>query len=253
MTPVLAWSSAAVLALVGWRIGWLTPHGAAAAVLVGGTVFWRAGIPGAALLALFFASSSALTGVGRARQNSTETARNARQVLANGGCAAVGAFLVPVAPQFGWPILAGALNAAMADTWATEVGTAFSTQARLITNGRPVPAGTSGGVSLVGTSGGLCGAVLFATLTLVVGSSWPLMTGSLLGGTSGLLVDSLLGATVQARFYCEHCNTLSERGRHHCGEAGRYAGGWAWLDNDGVNFFATAVGAAVAVAWSQLW
>lgn len=242
-----------MLALAGWRIGWLTPRGAAAAVLVGGTVFSQAGLRGAALLALFFVSSSALTAVGRTRQDRTEAARNARQVLANGGCAAVGAFLVPVAPHFGWPILTGALNAAMADTWATEVGTVWSREARLITNGRPVPAGTSGGVSLVGTGGGLCGAVLFAGVTVLVGLSWPLTTGSLLGGASGMLVDSLLGATVQGRFYCEHCNTVSERRWHHCGKAGRYHGGWAWLDNDGVNFLATGAGAALAVAWFQLW
>src|SRR5438093_5230732 len=46
---------------------------------------------------------------------------------------------------------AGALAAAAADTWATEIG-AFSPFApRLITSGRQVPRGTSGGITVLGS------------------------------------------------------------------------------------------------------
>jgi uncharacterized membrane protein len=62
-----------------------------------------------------------------------------------------------------------------------------------------------------------------------------------------MLGDSLLGATVQARYRCRRCGAPAE-GAAHCGEPAQHAGGLAWLDNDGVNLAATSAGALVAAA-----
>ncbi|GBD32231.1 hypothetical protein HRbin33_01195 [bacterium HR33] len=254
MTSLAAFGAAGLLALAGWRIGWLTPGGAAAGWLIGGTVFWRAGPVGAVLLGTFFISANLLGNL-RARGGRKRTAatRDARQVLANGTWAALGTLILPAAPALGWATFAGALNAAQADTWATELGIARSATARLITSGRPVPAGTSGAVTLAGTLGGVSGAILLSGIAFSLGLSLSLASGALLGGIAGMLADSLLGATAQGRFYCEVCQAISERRRHLCGRTGRWEGGLRWLDNDGVNFLATAVGAATAVAWARLW
>ena len=93
-------------------MSWLTADGLAAALAVGGAVAVGLGWRGAVLLLAFFVSGSVLTRLaGDPPEGSA--ARNARQVVANGGAAAAAALLGS------WPVAAGALAAATADTWAT--------------------------------------------------------------------------------------------------------------------------------------
>ena len=102
------------------------------------------------VLLAFFVSSSLLS--------TKQARRNERQVLANGGIAALAAL------TGNWTSFAGALAAANADTWATEIGRFSPTSPRLITNGARVPAGTDGGMTLLGTTAGIAGAGLIAAL-----------------------------------------------------------------------------------------
>jgi len=60
-----------------------------------------------------------------------------------------------------------------------------------------------------------------------------------------MLVDSLLGATVQGVYECPQCAARSEREGTVCHEPVRLIRGWRWLDNDAVNLAATLAGAAV--------
>ena len=65
---------------------------------------------------------------------------------------------------------AGAIAAATADTWSTEIGTVLGgTPRHLITTGREVPPGTSGGVTIAGTLSGLTGSVLAARVACMHG------------------------------------------------------------------------------------
>lgn len=146
------------------------------------------------------------------------TARNERQVIANGGVAALAAL------AGSWIAFAGALCAATADTWATEIGRHSRTPPRLITNGSPVPAGTDGGMTVLGTVGGIAGAGFIAALAMGLGPrGLGLGPGVIVAvaGIIGMVLDSLLGATVQGKV--------------------------PWMDNDAVNFAATLTGAACAV------
>ena len=68
----------------------------------------------------------------------------------------------------------------------------------------------------------------------------------LAGGIAGSLADSLLGAGLQQKRWCDRCNAATERAVHTCGAATRKIGGLTWLDNDAVNAACTVVGAAVA-------
>jgi len=151
----------------------------------------------------FFVSSSLL---------SRKTTRNHKQVLANGGVAALAAL------AGSWSAFAGALAAATADTWASEIGRHSRTSPRLITNGTPVPAGTDGGMTLLGTTAGIAGAGLIAALSYVLGQRGAQAIA--IAGSLGMMADSLLGATVQGKA--------------------------RWMDNDAVNLAATLAGAAFA-------
>jgi uncharacterized protein (TIGR00297 family) len=218
---------------------WLSPGGAVAALVVGALVVIGTGWAGLTLLGAFFLSSTLLTpGGGR---------RRAIQVVANGGVAAVAALLTRVHPASS-AAFAGALAAAAADTWSTEIGARSRRGPRLITTGRPVTAGTSGGVTWLGTAAGAAGAAFVAGgaawLAIVPGGS-AVMVG--VGGLAGGLADSLLGATLQARYRCATCGTAGESPRPCCGATPALAGGLRWMTNDTVNMLATVAGAAVAL------
>lgn len=284
MSPIAAFAAASVIAVLAWRGRALTHTGAAAAWLVGGLLLTAAGWPAAAILLVFFVGSSLvgrLIGRPTALDAKGET-RDARQVLANGGFATVGAWIgaqrgdLPLAL---W-LEAAALAAAAADTWATAWGTSGSAEPRHIVTGRRVPRGASGGITLRGTLGGVLGALgvaitaawavpaagaaraeaesgparLGGALAEMIGLREfdPLRIGAalVLVGVLGMLLDSLIGATLQARFRCEACSTDTESSAHRCGAAARPTGGVPWLTNDGVNALAT--GAALVLGW-MLW
>jgi uncharacterized protein (TIGR00297 family) len=253
----------AAAVLIGWRAGALTGGGAITAAAVGLVILLAGGAPWAVVLIWVFVSSSLLSRLGRRAKAERELAkgprRDAVQVLANTGWGAMLAILSLWNPPFVlFASFAGAMAAVTADTWATEVGTLSRGWPRLITSGRKVPTGTSGAVSVIGTLATVLGGVtvgLLAGGTLAVASGDVLSPGGLLrwaalglvAGLAGSLVDSLLGATVQAAYHCPECDKPSERREHTCGTECEVVKGWGWLDNDGVNAIASVVGSVVGL------
>jgi len=256
-----------VIALVAFRKQALTASGAAAAILVGTSTFGFGGWAWGLVLVAFFALSSALSRYRSADKKRLAdnflkgSRRDPAQVLANGGLAAIVSVLYFSHPT---PALLaaflGAVATVNADTWATEIGVLSPVAPRLIITGRRVPAGTSGGVTWLGTSASILGALfigLVGYLLLCVDSmavecsplqlSWIIPT-ALVSGLLGSLFDSLLGATVQGIYYCAACETETEKQIHGCGLRTTHLRGWRWLNNDAVNFVSSVAGAAVAVA-----
>jgi len=249
---------AALLALAARHARSLAPTGAWTAVLVG-TLATAAGWTWCALLLAFFVSSSWLSRW-REREKTSRTSgvvekggeRDAWQVLANGGVFALCAIGALVAPSPWWLVAGGgALAAAASDTWATEVGTAIGGVPYRVLGWRPVPAGTSGAVTVAGSIAMLAGGAFVGTIGWLGGLAVQEAFAVGTGGVAGALADTLVGATVQARRWCPRCHEATERRRHDCGVATEVRGGWARMDNDAVNLTSTVVGAAVAVgaAW----
>ena len=250
--------------------GALTPTGAAAAGLVGGLTYGLGGLGPSILLLAFFVSSSLLSRVGsRAKEQLAGRTmkgnrRDGGQVLANGFLPAILATGYGLAGQLSWLVgISGALAAANADTWATELGVLATRRPRLITNWRPVDRGTSGAVSLQGSLAALGGSLLIGLLGAGVvefGLRLPgrvslgLAASAAVGGLVGAFSDSLLGATLQASYRCPNCNQETERHPlHTCGAMTVPVGGWRWLGNDQVNLLASAAGGIVSVTvWSGI-
>jgi uncharacterized membrane protein len=107
-----------------------------------------------------------------------------------------------------------------------------------------VAVGTSGGVTLLGTLGGGAGAVIIAMLTRAAHAPAP-VTWITTAGVAGMLVDSALGASVQARFACAVCGQTVET-RRHCASPAVHVRGLRWMTNDTVNVLGTGAGAAIA-------
>lgn len=230
----------------------LSPSGAAVALVVG-TICAAAGWGWAVLLATFFVSASVLSLNGRSlRAERTRgmiekgDERDAWQVVANGGFFAALAFLSLLLPSPLWLAAgAGAIATATADTWATEVGTLAKRPPRLITTREQVPVGTSGAVTWRGTLAGIIGAVCIAVVALLVGWGGRAALAAIAGGIAGSLLDSIFGATVQRRQWCERCDKPTERLVHSCGTMTQRRGGVGWVGNDMINVLASLTGALV--------
>jgi uncharacterized protein (TIGR00297 family) len=223
---------------------------------VGTLILYGSGWNGGAVLAAFFIGSNLVSRLGpkppSAPLEAKPDRRDAWQVYANGGPAALGALLGRVDGTLGLWVLTASLAAAAADTWATAVGTRSPTVPRLLGVGARVPAGTNGGMTLVGSLAALIGAFTVATAgALAAGRLWLLPLATLVG-FAGMAVDSLAGATIQGRFFCAVCNKSSEWRVHNCGTRTEPQGGLTWVNNDAVNLLATAL-AAVAALFMGRW
>ncbi len=259
----------ALIAWLAYRRGALTQSGAAGAILTGTIIFGFGGWDWGLLLIAFFVSSSLLTRYKEtakaqvADQFAKGGPRDLWQALANGGLAALIALGFGLTGGTHWLLLfafVGAMAEANADTWATELGVLSPETPRMITTGKPVAPGTSGGVTWDGTGAALAGAALIGGLAMLfrwIGKTPSNVTVMLLpigalAGMIGSLVDSLLGATVQGIYYCDTCGKETERELHRCGNRTRRVRGWRVLNNDRVNWIGTLSGAAVAAGLSLL-
>ncbi len=237
----------------------LTTDGAIAAFAVGTLIAVAGGWWWGCLLGLFFLSSSLLSrrnqrGIGQAAVAVRGSRRDATQVLANGGVPAFIAALSALASSDPRSILfaafAGGIAAANADTWATELGAGSRRPPHLLIGWRPVPVGTSGGVTWRGSVASLLGALLIAVVAAIgagfgwaPGSAASLLVGGTIAGAAGSLADSLLGATLQAAYRCPLCGQPTERRSHCRGTPTMLERGLPIVTNDLVNLAAVLIGA----------
>ena len=248
---------AVIIAYLAYRAHSLDKSGALAATVVGTIIFGLGGFSWAVLLMLFFITSSGLSRMFKKRKQGLDEKfskgheRDAGQVFGNGGLATAFVLVHFLFPEstVGWVGFAAALAAVNADTWATELGVLNPTPPRMITDLRKrVEKGTSGGVSLFGTLASLMGAAVIALPASLMTDNWSLLPLITASGLAGSLFDSLLGATVQAMYYCPTDKKETEKHPlHTCGTETVHIRGWKWLDNDWVNFACGAAGVVVAL------
>lgn len=245
---------ALLVGIASLRARFITPGGVALMTLIGFTTFGLGGPAWAFPIFAFFLPSSLITRMGKNRKkNLTQLhqkggRRDAGQVLANGGVAGLLALIYFIYPHPGfYTAYLASLGAAAADTWSAETGVLGPERPRLITTWRVVEPGVSGGITLLGSIGGMVGA------SIVYGSAMPfvpfLWDGGLFGlvllcALAGNIADSLLGATLQEKRLCVVCAHITER-KQHCEQPTQLSGGLGGFDNDIVNLLCTAVGAAL--------
>ncbi len=263
----------AVIAYLAYRRGSLSNSGAVGALIVGTLIFGLGGWVWGVMLAVFFVSSSFLSHFKEREKAAVAEKfekghrRDMGQAFANGGLGALIAVLSAIAPgSAGAPdlwffLFLGVMATVTADTWATELGTLSKAAPRLITNGRPVEVGASGGVSPLGTSVSFGGGLLIGLTAGLFGAIAGLHPWSaapviaLIGafsGAAGSLIDSLMGATIQQIYYCDTCRKETERKLHRCGTVTRSLRGWSWLNNDLVNLISSLGGGLVAALLATL-
>ncbi|MBI9043010.1 MAG: DUF92 domain-containing protein [Anaerolineaceae bacterium] len=246
----LGFFGAVLIAWASWKTQALSNSGALAALIMGTIVFGLGGLPWALILLVFFISSSALSRFFKKKKAKVEekfsksSRRDIGQVWANGGIATLFVIIFVFYPSASWTwwAFSAAFAAVNADTWATELGVLSKKTPGMITTWKLVDPGTSGGVTLLGTSASLAGSALIGVLAVTL-SPYPFIINGLisfliitLAGLAGSLVDSLLGGTIQAIYYCPKCQKETERHPEHlCGHATTFNRGWTFMNNDWVN------------------
>lgn len=253
------------LALFSVKVKFLNNSGATATFLLGTTIFGIGGIAWTVPMLTFYLLSSVLSKLGKKRKAKFDlvfekgSQRDAGQVYANGGIAWI---LMIVFSLTGQPAVffayLGTLAAVQADTWATEIGTMWpNPKAWLVTSFKEVPVGTSGGVSVPGTSGAFIGSLFICTSALLINVGWlyefGVLPSLLLIGFSGLaasLVDSFFGATVQAQYFDPIREKVTERTHSVAADGSlvenRLLKGVPFVNNDLVNTLCAISGSALA-------
>jgi uncharacterized protein (TIGR00297 family) len=223
-----------IIAVASYLARFLTLSGSLAtfvlAVIIYGIGGWQWTVP----ILIFFVLSSFLSKYGRSRKEVFE------QVFDKSSTRDWGQVLYDF-----YPLYLGALAAVTADTWGTEIGVLTKGKTISVLTLKSVEPGTSGGISEYGSVGGAIGAAVVA----LSGYPWytELRTTAIVvvSGVAGSLIDSLLGATLQAQFKCEICGKVTER-KTHCGLTTELSRGTRWIGNDVVNGMCALVGALVA-------
>lgn len=257
-----AFVPAALIALISFRLRALNFSGAVGLILVGTIVFGLGGIVFAAPLIVFFVTSSLLSlfksgGKDKAILETGKTGpRDIWQVLANGSIATLAVVTHFITGNNLWyPVYLAAVAEAAADTWATEIGLLSNHKPLSIISFREMEPGRSGGITFLGTAFSLSGAILIIIsglicMRIVSGGlvfAFDLWIAAAIAGWIGALFDSVLGATVQARFRCPECGKITEK-TLHCQRKTMLFQGSRLINNDMVNFISTLFAALLMLA-----
>ncbi|PJJ83927.1 DUF92 domain-containing protein [Mucilaginibacter auburnensis] len=185
--------------------GKLTMAGSITGAVTGLVIFKGAGLSCFLMLTSFFVLGSAATKWKRDKKavmNATDAhqgRRTAAQVVANSGVAVLLSLYALWKPDeliIIQLMIAGSFAAATADTLSSELGTVYGKRFYNVISFNKETAGLDGVVSLEGTLIGIVGAFIITAVNSFF-SGWSNLLCIVIGGFTGNLVDSILGATLE--------------------------------------------------------
>ncbi|MFM7310962.1 MAG: DUF92 domain-containing protein [Flavobacteriales bacterium] len=164
--------------------------------------------------------------------------RNATQAFANLGVAFVLAFLSGVLNCTDMLFYAlGAIAAANADTWASEIGVLSRSKPKYLLSRQVVDAGLSGGVTALGIFASIAGSACIAAIYFLFSHNLTLTLIIWMAGFIGSIMDSLLGELIQVK-YKTQSGLVTE-----IQQQGATFKGMPYVNNDTVNFICSLTGA----------
>jgi uncharacterized protein (TIGR00297 family) len=192
------------------KFGKLDVAGALTGGVIGFLIYLGAGFTGIVMIGTFFILGTAATSWKIRLKQQLHLAekekgkRNASQVIANGGIAALTGLLIvlfPLHKAVFSVMMAASLASATADTLSSEMGNLYGRRYYNILDFREDKRGLDGVVSLEGTLFGAGGSVVIA-LIYALGFSWGIAVWIIIvAGVLGNIIDSILGATLQRQHF----------------------------------------------------
>jgi len=277
---LLALTLSIPIGYIAYKRHGLSLSGAITAIIIAIAVFltgWQTFL----IFLVFFLSSTLLTKwryMIKEKKQAAEVGRGRgwKQVIGAGGIASFFALVLAVnlvnkcynpEPPYllkgFFTAMLAAIATSNADTWAVEIGAAFNKEPRLIT--KPwirVPAGTSGGVTLIGELASIAGSLLISIVALIlywishmyelfpwnifIVNSSRLVLVVFIFGWLGEILDSIVGATLQVKYFCPNCRKLTDKSIHKCGTKTEYYGGFKLVTNEVTNLIATSISSTLA-------
>jgi uncharacterized protein (TIGR00297 family) len=225
----------------------------------------------AAILIGFFISSSLLTKYQSKKKKKIEYdykeggQRNGIQVFSNGGIATIFSLIYLLYfkqyeeifldfKKYYWEsmlltMILGHYSCCNGDTWASEIGILSKSKPRLITNWKQVPAGTNGGITLLGLVASIAGGTFIGIIFYIssflfcsnyydtIPNQWPVILVGSFSGFIGSIIDSFLGAIFQYSGWCSKENKIV----YTHSSTTKHISGLPILNNHMVNFISALI------------
>ena len=140
-----------------------------------------------------------------------------------------------------------ALAEEFADSMASDIGRLSTKQPLDVLRFKPIDAGLSGGVSLLGLTSAFIGAAAASAIPfLFLEFNLRAYLIIFLVAFIGTIIDSILGSGIQVLYRCPVCETNTEK-RTHCDASTEYVKGLPFINNSTVNFLSSACSTLIAL------
>lgn len=196
-----------IMAILMYFTKALTLDGIVASIVMGLAILILSNLIGFLTLLLFLILGTLATFVGKSRKKSLEHldakdlfGRSAYNVMSNGIVAVIisSLYLLEVERRLVDIAYLASISAVLADTLGSEIGV-LSDKVYLVTNFKRVPPGTNGGISVLGTIATFLGSFAIGLMALLYGFHSICVLLITFSGFAGAFIDSLLGATLEAK------------------------------------------------------
>jgi uncharacterized protein (TIGR00297 family) len=231
-----------ILGLIAWSKQRVSASGFFSIVIISSLCIWTRNGEILSAMGVMFITSTSLTKYKSDRKKmvrinqTADSKRNWMQAFCNLGPACIWSLLNSFNYNECFVFAAFAsVAAANADTWASELGILSKKPARFILSGKVVPTGLSGGVTLLGTTASLFGAIVISLVFWIFFKEIQIAAIIVLFGFAGSVIDSILGEFFQAS-YKNQKGDLQEDSAN----ADLYKG-YAWINNNIVNLMSTSL------------
>lgn len=207
-----------------------------------------------------FASSSILSKVKKEAKKDLEKVvsktgpRDYIQALANLGTATFCMLAYVIFKEEYWIVgLLGSIATANADSWASEIGGISQKTPISITTFQAIKKGISGGITLLGSIGGILGSIILSLFGVWILTVFDIHFStkisniiiiSSITGIIGFFLDSYLGVWFQALYQNEKGEETENP------QQALLIKGFSWCDNDMVNFISTFLGGIIGIILS---